>query len=290
MNQETMSKLLLDCLHGREIDETRTAELNSLRAADWESLVQFAVRQRVAPLLYHRLKTVYPNVNIPASLKHKLQKIYLASDMRNTSLYNDLSQIIRALQYIPVIVLKGAHLAAVVYSNITLRSMGDMDILVRKTDLLKAEEKLLEMGYSSFRVNVIEVASAKHHHLPPLVKQGAVPVEIHWTINHPTSPFTIDIEGLWNRARPATIAGVEVLVLSPEDLLLHLCLHTAFQDRFLTGLRPFCDIWETIRHDRDEIEWEQVRLRARQWGATNSVYLTLYLAKAFFGAAVPDEV
>ncbi|OAD21821.1 hypothetical protein THIOM_002406, partial [Candidatus Thiomargarita nelsonii] len=168
MNQETTGKLLLDCLHCREIDENRIAELNSLRAADWESLVQFAVRQSVAPLLYHRLKTVYTSINIPASLKHKLQKAYLASGMQNTCLYSELSKIIKAFQNenIPVIVLKGAHLAQNVYGDITLRSMSDVDILVRKTDLLKAEEKRLEMGYSSSRVEEIEVVCAKSQHIP----------------------------------------------------------------------------------------------------------------------------
>ncbi|TGO02861.1 hypothetical protein PN36_17935 [Candidatus Thiomargarita nelsonii] len=292
MNQETMGKLLLDCLHCREIDETRTAELNELRTADWESLVQFAVKQSVAPLLYHRLKTVYPKANIPASLKQNLQKFYLASVMRNTHLYSELSEVLKALRNedIPVILLKGAHLAQTIYGNTVLRSMCDVDILIKKTDLLKAEEKLLEMGYSSSREDDIDVACAKHHHLPPLVKQGSAPIEIHWTINHPIHPFTIDTEGLWKRARPTTIAGVEVLVLSPEDLLLHLSLHSAYNNFFKQGLRSLCDIFETIRHYQNEIDWTQLEHRASQWNAKNPVYLILRLARELLPANVPDEL
>ncbi|MEN8218321.1 MAG: nucleotidyltransferase family protein [Pseudomonadota bacterium] len=164
----------MDCL------ANRTAELN---ATDWESIVQFAVIYSVAPLLYHRIKSV----NIPASFQHKLLKAYLISASRNTRLYSELSKIIKALQDTPVIVLKGAHLAQNVYGNIALRPMNDIDILVRKTDLLKAEKNMLEIGYSSPRQNEIQVACAKHHHLPPLIKQGRVPVDIHWTIGHPSS-------------------------------------------------------------------------------------------------------
>jgi hypothetical protein len=272
---EKTDKFLMDCL------ANRTAKLN---ATDWESIVQFAVIYSVAPLLYHRIKSV----NIPASMRQKLLKAYLISARRNTRLYSQLSKIIKALQDTPVIVLKGAHLAQNVYGNIALRPMNDIDILVRKTDLLKAEKNLLEIGYSSPRQNEIQVACAKHHHLPPLVKQGTVPVDIHWTIGHPSSPFQIDIEGLWKRAQPATIAGIKVLVLSPEDLLLHLCLHTAFHHLFRSGIRPFYDILETIR--QSEIDWEQIPPRANQWGATNSVYLTLYLAKTLFRASVPNEI
>jgi len=285
MNQETTGKLLLDCLHCREIDE-------KLRAVDWESLVQFAVRQSVAPLLYHRLKTVYTSVNIPARLKHKLQKAYLASGMQNTCLYSELSKIIKAFQNekLPVIVLKGAHLAQNVYGDITLRSMSDVDILVRKTDLLKAEEKLLEMGYSSSRVKEIEVVCAKSQHIPPVTKPGGLSIEIHWTIESPTSPFTIDVDGLWKRAQPAMIAGVEVLVLSPEDFLLHLCLHSAYHHFFELGLRSLCDLLETTRYYRNKIDWTQVEHRASQWNAKKPVYLTLHLAKELLAAEVPNKL
>jgi len=179
MDQETMGKFLIDCLC-REIDDKKAA---LLRGADWDSLIQFAIKHNLAPLLYHRLKTIYPSV--------KLHKAYLISARRNTRLYNDFSKIINALENIPVIVLKGAHLAQNVYANIALRPMIDLDILVKKTDLLKAGEKLLEMGYISgtSRVGDIEAICAKQQHLPPFTKPDAFPVDIHWTIVLPTSPL-----------------------------------------------------------------------------------------------------
>jgi len=78
--------------------------------------------------------------------------------------------------------------------------------------------------------------------------------------------------------------------LSPEDLILHLCLHGSLHHKFRFGLKPFCDIAETIRHYWDEMDWEQVQLRAHQWGVSKCVYLTLYLARELLKAAVPDEV
>jgi len=106
----------------------------------------------------------------------------------------------------------------------------------------------------------------------------------------PNQSFKVDIDGVWKRAQPVRIAGVEVLVLSPEDLLLHLCLHTSFQHLFRNGLSGFYDIWETLRHYQAQINWEQLMLRSRQWKASKTVYLSLYLAKTLFDAAVPNEV
>jgi len=275
MDKETMGQLLWDCLCGKPVNST----------ADWESISQVSEKYRVTPLLYHRLK----NIGVPAPLMKKLKTAYIANIWVNTALYNELSKILSVLQKegIPVIVLKGAHLAEKVYGNIALRPMNDLDILVRKTDLLRAEEKLLEMGYSSSRDREIEEICAELHQLPALTKPDAS-VEIHWTIEFPTSPFTIDVDGLWKRAQAETVAGIKTLVLSPEDLLLHLCLHAAFHHIFQFGLRPLYDIWETLRHY--DIDWEQVGLRSREWGANNSIYLALYLAKTEFGIAVPNEV
>jgi hypothetical protein len=80
-----------------------------------------------------------------------------------------------------------------------------------------------------------------------------------------------------------------VLVLSPEDLLLHLCLHTSFDHKFLLGLRACWDILETLQHHRSDIDWEQVERRAREWGVGKYVYLTLHVAKELVGAAVSVE-
>jgi len=283
--------LLCYCLD-MEPNTIRTSRLEQLSTLDWDRVIQLSARHGVTPSLYRRLKTLGPGTNIPASIEQRLRGVYLHSVGRGICLYHELSQVLRMLQNdnIPVIVLKGAFLAEVVYGNIALRSMGDVDLLVEKSDLARVEKILPEMGYSPSRRFWIEAECATHQHLPPFIKPGAAPLEIHWIIVHPTGPFRIDVDGLWKRARPTLIAGVEVLVLSPEDLLLHLCLHTSFQHRFIIGLRALCDISETLWHYRDEMDWEQVRLRARQWGAGKCGYLTLHLARELLGALVPDDV
>jgi hypothetical protein len=189
-----------------------------------------------------------------------------------------------------VIPLKGVHLAESVYGNIALRPMSDVDILVRESDLSGASDRLIELGYGPFWHSRMEAEIEMVMHLPPISKSGTVPVEVHWSINSPRSPFKVDIAGLWQRARPATIAGVEVQILAPEDLLLHLCIHTSYSHRFIQGLKALCDISETLRHYRDQMDWEQVQYRSNQWGANRCVYLTFYLTRELLGVTVPKQV
>ncbi|MBM3314070.1 nucleotidyltransferase family protein, partial [candidate division WOR-3 bacterium] len=75
-----------------------------------------------------------------------------------------------------------------------------------------------------------------------------------------------------------------------EDLLLHLCLHACCRDSLSGGLRPLCDITETIRRFGGELDWAQVSERARVWGVARHVALTLCLAEELLGAGVPKEI
>jgi hypothetical protein len=87
---------------------------------------------------------------------------------------------------------------------------------------------------------------------------------------------------------PARIAGCDTLALSPEDLLLHLCYHTSYHHLFAFGLRPLCDIAETIT--RFNVKWRTLTERANRWGWQRGVYPALALAKDVAGARVPAEI
>jgi len=291
VDQNLEREALLYCLR-RESDETTMVRLQELSGSNWESLLQQANTQGVAPLLFYRLKDLTPDTSVPPGALQRLHNQYLHTVMRNTRLYNTLSKILKPLQDddIPVIVLKGAHLAEVVYGNIGLRSIGDADILVRKENLANVQERFQNMGYGSFERPSIEKQCRRRHHIITFHTPDGLAVEVHWTIARPSSPFNVNIDGVWERARSATIDGVQLLTLSPEDLVLHLCLHSAFQHKFRLGLRGLCDITETIHHYKDEMDWEQLTTLARKWRSRNCVYFSLQLARELLGAGMPENI
>jgi len=104
--------------------------------------------------------------------------------------------------------------------------------------------------------------------------------------DHPGRP---EISELWERAQPATIAGAEVLVLAPDDLLLHLCLHVAMH-KFLVGLRPFCDIAQLALSSQVQLDWKEIAARSLKWRAGRRVNLTLALLERLLGVRVPVEL
>ena len=222
-----------------------------------------------------------------------LRESYLVNGLRNAILYGDLREVLGDFhqQSIPVIVLKGAHLAHLVYENIASRPMADIDLLVRPSDLPKAAARLIKLGYAC-EIKAADTPAWREmhpglHHLPSFAKRGHPRIEIHWTIHHLRDPG--DIACCWQRARPAIIAGIQTQVLSPEDLVVYICLHSRLH-RFSQGLRPLWDLSQAIRHHEMEINWNMVLSIARAWQADRCVHLGLWLANELMRAPVPEVV
>lgn len=288
MDRSRTDELLLYCLRVVS-DEAGDRTLEALSSPDWDALIEESDRYDVAPLLYHRLRIFHSDIPIPANAMARLRHIYLQSAGRGMHLYHELGKVLGLLRHanIPVIVLKGAHLAELVYGNIALRPMGDVDVLVHKDDLMRVEEALLGMGYAPAECHR-QIAEDNCHFVYGLPNRELF-VEVHWNFLSSNYRFRIDIDGQWKRSRQVIVAGVEVSVLGPEDLLLYLCLHTS-KHLFEMGLKPLYDIFETIRYFGKEIDWKQVELRSEQSGTGKCVYLTLRLARELSGASVPDDL
>ena len=130
---------LLACLKGQEPGD---------RQVDWPSVAELARRHSLEPLLYHRLEREQKLSRVPAPEREQLRKAYYLNADRNIRRYHQLQPVLAALRDrgIPVILLKGACLAEIVYRNIALRPMRDVDLLVPKTELARARTALLEYG------------------------------------------------------------------------------------------------------------------------------------------------
>jgi hypothetical protein len=203
-------------------------------------------------------------------------------------LYNELGKVLGILRQhsIPVIALKGAHLASAVYRNITLRPMGDIDLLVKQADLLMVHDILAEQGYVSSK----EETDCSQEHLPSYRKKDSIIIEMHFNIVPPPFSDRVDVEKLFTRAQTCFIEGIEVPSLCPEDLLLHLCMHASYHHGFNNGIMPLFDISTAIEHYAEDLDWKQVLSRSKEWGVSKCVYLSLFLAKKFAGTAIPEQI
>jgi hypothetical protein len=300
-SQTPYSDLLL-CL-GSEDAGAKASAPASWKDPEWQALIRLAARHGLSAYLYRRLKDQKPAVTLPPTVERRLREITLQNASRNARLVHSLGKTLGLLggNGIPVILLKGIHLAVDVYGSIAQRSMRDVDILVRSSDLHRTVTVLFQSGFHAGDERgekYIEWSAGGGYHISPDTKHffdllhpdWPVKLDVHCSLVEEEKPFRVDADGLWNRARRIRVEGVEAGILAPEDFLLYQCLHASIHHSFETGLRPFCDIFEIIRRHRDEINWEQVRSRAVEWGAERCVYLTLRISRDLLGAAVPATV
>lgn len=258
---------------------------------DWPQVLAFASRQNLLPLLYLRLKGWGLEDQAPPTLWGRLRDVYL--DRASDSLVVQ-RQVHEALKLfhaneIPVIVLKGAFLAEGVYGAPAVRWINDLDVLCPANRLEQAVSVLTRNGYQAKKKFWVDVERGQSHELPTFYKPDSAPLELHWTLVLPTLPFVVDVEGLWGRSQPATVARVPVRTLAPEDLLLHLCIHGAVQHHLYSGARLLCDIAAVAEHYQSQLDWPALVSRASVWRADRSAFLLLSLASSLLQAPMPDE-
>lgn len=292
MDQVSLNHYLITLLDGSNIHEAMT-QLSSLQLEQWEQLVDLATRHGVTPIIAWNLhcwkaqfeaEQIAVKQAIPDVVQSKLNHLFLVNGFGHEQRLIQLQEVLTTLQTadIRVIVLKGSYLANIIYAAGAARTMSDIDLLIPQEKLRQAQALLLENGYTTQ-----SSGSISYQHLSPLRKADGMAVELHWTLITTDSAVKIDIAKIWSRAQPVTIAGVDVFTLSPEDLLLHLILHSALQHRFDMGLRPLCDIAATLRYFRGQLDWSQIEQRATEWEAMKSLTLTLHVVQRLFNL---DEV
>ena len=286
-----LCRLLIDCLRKGE-SEFDAARLSSLSPERWQVLLTLATTQRVRPLLWHRLRQKGMDKAVPMAAAEALQEASHRNTLHNLLFYGELRLLLSVLkpEGIPLILLKGIFLADAVYGNIGLREMNDIDVLARPADLTRISDIMAGMGYRPIQPICADITLNAQHHLPRMVKNGHAAFEIHWNLTQPGESYSIDPGGLWERAVPVKIAGCEALTLAPEDLLLHLCMHTSYQHQFAFGLRPSCDIAETISRFGSALDWQTTAELAACQGWQRGVYLALRLAMELAGADVPADI
>ncbi|MGH9602842.1 MAG: nucleotidyltransferase domain-containing protein, partial [Terriglobales bacterium] len=216
-----------------ELDEARSARAQVLLAGelDWNTLLKLASRHALAPLLHWHLSRRFPG-RAPQSAAHLLAEQFRANVQSNLKLAAELIRVLKLLEgeKIFAIPFKGPALTAALYGNLALRESSDLDLLLRPDHVLPARDVLLADGY----VPEYDLTPAQERALLRSDCQytfqkfdGQLRIELHWDIVPRYCGVRLDPARWFERAQSITLTSVTVPSLSPEDLLLVLCVHGA---------------------------------------------------------------
>lgn len=200
--------------------------------------------------------------------------------IENIVLFSELHDVLTSLKLsgVNVIVLKGAALLETIYPEITARPLSDIDLLIKKKDNPAAQKALLSLGFVPF---------PKSHF--SFIKKRKIPCIID--LHHDTLENYTDaqLKRVWQAARPATIAGVETLVLSHEENLPYLISHLAVLHG--SPLKKWTrDIDLYVRYYAREIHWETVARRIKEYGLSTASFYTFKKVVQDYGTPLPQEI
>ena len=257
---------------------------------DWEYLFLLARRHAVVPLLYLQLERHASDL-VPHEHLSQLKKHYLENAARNTVLTAELCRLITLLadHDIEAIPYKGPVLALFAYDNPALRRFVDLDVIVRKTDVLKAREILSAEGYTptkSLSLRQQELLLRTQHNMQFSRDNHRLIVELHWEVAPHLFASTVNAETLWRDLVPINLNGTQVKTLSSDDLLFSLCVHGS--RHLWERLSWICDVAELIL--RRSFNWATLLERAANADNERMFLLGLFLAEKLLDAPVPHEV
>lgn len=265
----------------------------TLTGKGWENLGQVleAVslekvrKQGLAPWVYYWLKLRGCEGHLPADLLRLLRQDYSQQLLCCTVEQNEIQEILTALTRagLDVILLKGADLRQRVYGDPVLRIMSDLDLLLAPESIPLAEQVLIDLGYCLYpehrdkRLRINEVL-----YNPPAGK--ILPVDLHWELVALCSFYCLPYRPLREEAVFLDFYGLRVLTLSPENLLIHVCLHA--HENFPT-LFQLLDIALIV--SRLPINWPQVIENASRFACQLPVGQVLQEISRIVPAEIPID-
>lgn len=190
-----------------------------------------------------------------------------------------------------VILLKGAAYRVMKLDFSRGRFASDIDILVPKHNLKKAEQCLLNMGWEFMEADDYEQYYYREwmHELPPLRhKERGTIVDLHHNILPETSRYKIDSDILIRAAIPSEQG---FYTLSPEDTVLHKTVHLFVEGDLKYGLKELLDLKLLFEQfGKKPGFWENLLTRSKQLGFQRPLYYALYFCQSLFNLKVQPYI
>jgi hypothetical protein len=183
---------------------------------------------------------------------------------------------------------KGVVLSEVYYGDMAARAGGDLDLFVRAKDVGRVKSAVRELGFVS-RVAIPEPAEADYiaagYEWTFDSPAGRNLLELQWALQPRFYAVDFEMEGLFGRAVPVSLAERILKTPSPEDLLLVLSIHAA--KHVWARLIWLCDIARVVER---ELDWKWIREQAQELGIERILHVTLLLTNRLWAMEVPAEI
>ena len=253
----------------------------------WPRFMELATNHHVLPLVHRALKALPQSV--PPEWLARLrvcQTAIAAYNLRATATVRRLQERLEAdgIQLVPV---KGPALALLAYGDVAMRQFEDLDLIVRRADLLRAVALLEREG---FRLRELAPGVDRARYLETLQnwaleKPGFPPLDLKPVlISHALcGPASADFMGTACRRIPSA-AFPDLAAPGPAEMLLAVCLDGANEMWF--KLSAVADVGALLAKSAD-LDWARFLAEAKRRGQRRSLLVGACLAENLLGITLP---
>ncbi|MDR6121882.1 hypothetical protein QFZ87_001479 [Bacillus sp. SLBN-46] len=280
-------KLIFEIIKLENIEKLSSNIRDLYKDIDWTLFLELSMHHRVYPLLFNKLRKIEEGL-VPLYVIQTINRTYKTNTFHMLYLSREMEQIneLFRLSQIRILFLKGPILGSELYGDISLRTSGDLDVLIPLPDLNKVNKILVQQGYvkDDYIQTVLNDWTWRHHHITYLHPQKGIKLEIHWRLN-PGPGIEPSFSELWSRKQVSSQTIDPLYFLGREDLFLFLVSHGARHG--WSRLRWLVDINQIIRK---KINWVTLIPLLKKHQYLHVGGQALILASQLLGSSITKEM
>ena len=284
MNPETklIKAICKNIVYNNSNKEIKSLIENS--AIDWQLLRRLLEYHEVSPFVYLALRGY--EKKLPPEIFRYLYCCYyyaISDNMDKTSEYQALRSAfeVKGVEILPI---KGMALLDDIYSELFIRPMTDIDILVKKEDIARASEIFHNLGYRKKLYGLKESYWLESQCHLAFFKDRSL-VEMHWGLDFERHGRQI-LPEVWRKVRGIEADRGVVKLLSPEDTFFSLALHKRRFGKILS-IKNVLDSRLLLNKYKDGFDWNYVLKKAAEYGLMSSVFFMLSQIDLLFDVEAP---
>ncbi len=274
-----------------EKKNSKIKDLLNLQPINWEKFKECVIYHELTPFVYLPLREY--NSFLPQDFQEFLKNNYYCALVRCQNLWQEFLRIATAFKHagITLLPIKGIALLYDIYPKMPVRPMTDIDLLVKEEDMSGAESVFCDLGYRKELYSLKEEYWRKSQcHITFYKKeQEKLPfVELHWVLDFKRKQRQI-LPGLWDRIREVNVDGNRIYLLSPEDTLFSLALHSRRFGKTLC-LKNVYDAALLLEKSASCFDWDYVLKEAHQGKMRATIFFILTQVKLLSDCDIPESV
>ena len=257
-------------------------------AMDWPRLLLLAREHGVVGQLAACLNKLDAPV-IPSEITQALLERQREQNFLTLRLTGELFRLLELFRRneISALVIKGPVLAVQAYADPSMRSYGDLDLLVKQRDIYRAAELLIASGYqAAVSLDAIRAGKIPGQYLFSQPDSKLL-VELHNDATLRYFPRPLPIEDFFARQIRVHLDAHEVPAPSLEDHLVLICVHGA--KHFWERLALIADVAGFVAR-QTSISWERAGSSAKAVQSEHLLHTGLRLAMNVLRAVLPEQI